>query len=96
MGDFIDRTDRDRALFEKTVRDQLLDLVIHGHPQHMTDAIVRALESQVALEEFTNHHSPDLQREQVAQYASEHREFLKLQVDNAIRSLIGSVLSKEG
>lgn len=96
MGDLVERTDRDRALFERGVRDQLLDLLSNGDRRLLTGAVTRLIELQVATEEAARNAGIEINENTLVQYISDNREYFDMQVDRAITSFIGSVVSQEG
>lgn len=91
-----DRIQRDRALFIRGNRQQLMDLIGQANPNLIAGAIARALELQIATEELARERGVDIGDEALAEFSHKHREFLNEQLDRAVNAFICSIVSQEG
>ncbi|MBC8465682.1 hypothetical protein H8D57_01520, partial [bacterium] len=65
MGDFVKRTEIDRKLFERGVKDQLRDLVKITDAPRLAKAIIQVIEMQVASEELARLNEVEINSETV-------------------------------
>jgi len=96
MEDFIERTERDRALFKRGMRDQLQSLIVNGDQRKLTRVIIKLLQTQVAYEEFARERGVDFESEAMSEFVARRGDLIQEQTDRAINQFIGSVYSQEG
>ncbi len=95
MGNLVDRVEEDRRLYEKTIKDQLYDLVESGNSKHITNAIVKVIQLQVVTEEIAKEQGVDIDQSMFGQFVEKNPEYVSEQVDRAITKFIGAVYSQE-
>ncbi len=96
MGDKLSRLERDRALFQRGNRQQLLHLITKGNPKLVGGAITRALELQVVTEEIARERGVEIDEDAIAEYIDRHREYVAKEVNRALNAFICSIVSQEG
>ncbi|MBM3326680.1 MAG: hypothetical protein FJY65_06840 [Calditrichaeota bacterium] len=90
------RLARDRELFNLNRRGQLAETIARSNPNVVAGAIYKALECQIIAEEFIRHSCADSDEAAPAKFQAEHREEIAREVDKAVMSFIGAIVSQEG
>lgn len=90
------RIERDRALFERSVKDQLAGTISQANPRLVAGAVVKAVELQIVTEEIAREKGFEIDEEVLAEYVDQHREFVAREVDKALSAFICAIVSQEG
>jgi len=96
MGDWVDRVESDRALFQPGTREQLANVLARADRRLLTKVIVKLIELQLVTEEVARENGIDINGQRLAEYIDKNRSYVNDQVDRAITSFISSIVSQEG
>jgi hypothetical protein len=96
VGDKLTRAERDRLLFDTNPRRRLTEMLAKANPHVVSGVIVRSLELQIAIEEYARAAGLDVSPAAIGEYVEANRTEVEAQVNGAISSFIGSILSQEG
>ncbi len=96
MDNIIERTERDRDLFQPGVREQLLGLVGNSDPAKLTAIIIKMIETHIVIEEIAAKRGVEVSDEDIEAYMDSKGEFLHEQTNREITKFIGAIYSQEG
>jgi len=86
----------DKALFEKTGRQHLTDIIRAIDPRILSGAIVAALQAQIVTEEIAREAGVDISPERIVAYSRDNFPFVNDAVEKQISQFICSIASQEG
>lgn len=96
MADQLKRIEEDRALYERNVRDHLVETIRVADPRIVARAIVSAIEQQIIAEELLADNHTYINDEIISEFVRGNREYLNKQMERAVNGFICSIVSQEG
>lgn len=96
MGDSVSRRQADQALFGTGNRRHLVEVIKQADPHLVAAVIVKALELQIAAEEFARAAGVEIDEERLGEFIRSRRGMIAEQLDRAVNAFICSVVSQEG
>jgi len=96
LSDITERAERDKKLFEDDGRRQLARLLPVANPRISAGAIIKALEWQIAMEEYARSQGVEFESDDFIRFRKENYTELAKHLERAVSGFIGAIVSQEG